>query len=945
MTVRARSPLTNNDYDDYSPQINDNGYVVWQGWDGSDWEVFLYDGSGIIPLTKNTSNDRRPQINNNGYVVWDGYDDSDSEIFLAIPCDQFNEEIRLLASYPADLNSNPLAPPVTKPIGAFEFHLSEATACAGRMAVRFDLNSPEFDVTENLSRNADGTYTLSIDPLDPTGPCPYSPIEIEGIHYITLKADYYMEESSGITLRFLVVEDALTVRPAEVYEMTPSHSPGDQEILTVPEGTPPYTWSAVCGAFYPGCFANDISQCTGNTCTVAAGPYLGRYHVEVKDAANTRTRISVTIEEPPQVDALRLEPNFIVTKVNETVELGIEGRESASGFECAAFGGSTSSCQVIFDGQDYKVRYTAGGLAGDDHELKVWESADPSSAYRVPISHIQPGLAILVTGAGHPPHAPGVCEMTEGTLSDDLEVADITNQVYTTFQRGGFSNDAIYFLYGNELPHEEGSYEYIKPCWLDSSYGVAARNTLEQAIKSWAYTETLTRFEDPQDATLYIYLLDHGTQGETFYLYDAGDQYCANQNGTVNGCDCTAVAEGQRELDPEALRTWIEEYQGDVATATGKAPPTVVVVLDFCYSGSFVDDLDHVPLGDRPGDKIVVTSVGAGETTNINRLASFSIGFFNALDMNRTVWDAFQDGTGTQSDRTPMLDDNNDGMGDFRAPSCPSSLDGCVSREFKPFKQSFGNSFCPPTAAMSQGTYMVTAAGSEATTLWDHEAPLPTSGENPVVILGAAFDVVVAVPVEVEEDIHRILATVVPPGVEFSEAPILTFIEDDDRLTTTLTEYRVTIAASVLSETGTIRSITGRITRTGSSRTCGIWWLRCKQRARMRTGTGSRTGRTTVRRISTRTRSMRTGTATGGSATVMTTRVTISRSAGLKSATPQHSIVPPVRSISIRVPQRSRGMGQTTTVIRTHRTGNRGERLRLMRRSCRQGGVTQGGTL
>ena len=90
----------------------------------------------------------------------------------------------------------------------------------------------------------------------------------------------------------------------------------------------------------------------------------------------------------------------------------------------------------------------------------------------------------------------------------------------------------------------------------------------------------------------------------------------------------------------------------------------MVVVLDFCYSGSFVDDLDHVPLGDRPGDKIVVTSVGAGETTNINRLASFSIGFFNALDMNRTVWDAFQDGTGTQSDRTPMLDDNNDGMGD-----------------------------------------------------------------------------------------------------------------------------------------------------------------------------------------------------------------------------------------------------------------------------------------
>ena len=131
-------------------------------------------------------------------------------------------------------------------------------------------------------------------------------------------------------------------------------------------------------------------------------------------------------------------------------------------------------CQVTFDGQDYKVNYTAGGLAGDDLELRVHENAPPYTAYRIPISLIQPGLAILVTGAGHPPHNPGVCEMTEGTLSDDLEVADITNQVYTTFQRGGFSNDAIHFLYGSGLPYEEedplsGTLEHIKPCWLDTS--------------------------------------------------------------------------------------------------------------------------------------------------------------------------------------------------------------------------------------------------------------------------------------------------------------------------------------------------------------------------------------------------------------------------------------------------------------------------------------------
>ncbi len=32
--------LTNNAYYDYAPQINNNGYVVWYGWDGSDYEIF-----------------------------------------------------------------------------------------------------------------------------------------------------------------------------------------------------------------------------------------------------------------------------------------------------------------------------------------------------------------------------------------------------------------------------------------------------------------------------------------------------------------------------------------------------------------------------------------------------------------------------------------------------------------------------------------------------------------------------------------------------------------------------------------------------------------------------------------------------------------------------------------------------------------------------------------
>jgi len=74
--------LTNNSYYDDIPQINDNGYVVWYGWDGSDYEIFLYNGTSTIQLTNNTYDDMYPQINNNGYVVWEGDVGPAGEIFL-----------------------------------------------------------------------------------------------------------------------------------------------------------------------------------------------------------------------------------------------------------------------------------------------------------------------------------------------------------------------------------------------------------------------------------------------------------------------------------------------------------------------------------------------------------------------------------------------------------------------------------------------------------------------------------------------------------------------------------------------------------------------------------------------------------------------------------------------------------------------------------------------
>jgi hypothetical protein len=74
--------ITDNSLGSRSPGINNNGYVVWYEWDGLDYEIFLYDGTTITQLTNNSYDDKSPGINDNGYVVWYGWDGTDDEIFL-----------------------------------------------------------------------------------------------------------------------------------------------------------------------------------------------------------------------------------------------------------------------------------------------------------------------------------------------------------------------------------------------------------------------------------------------------------------------------------------------------------------------------------------------------------------------------------------------------------------------------------------------------------------------------------------------------------------------------------------------------------------------------------------------------------------------------------------------------------------------------------------------
>ncbi|MBW1834223.1 MAG: hypothetical protein JRI62_05410, partial [Deltaproteobacteria bacterium] len=81
--------LTDNDRSDYGPRINDNNQVAWFGGDifgagGTDNEVFFYDGLTTYQITDNNLSDDDVWINNTGHILWyqSELDGTNEELFL-----------------------------------------------------------------------------------------------------------------------------------------------------------------------------------------------------------------------------------------------------------------------------------------------------------------------------------------------------------------------------------------------------------------------------------------------------------------------------------------------------------------------------------------------------------------------------------------------------------------------------------------------------------------------------------------------------------------------------------------------------------------------------------------------------------------------------------------------------------------------------------------------
>ena len=60
--------ITDNSYNDSSPQINAAGQIVWYGSDGTHKGIYLYDHGVISQITNNA--DDVTQINGSGQIIW-----------------------------------------------------------------------------------------------------------------------------------------------------------------------------------------------------------------------------------------------------------------------------------------------------------------------------------------------------------------------------------------------------------------------------------------------------------------------------------------------------------------------------------------------------------------------------------------------------------------------------------------------------------------------------------------------------------------------------------------------------------------------------------------------------------------------------------------------------------------------------------------------------------
>jgi hypothetical protein len=192
------------------------------------------------------------------------------------------------------------------------------------------------------------------------------------------------------------------------------------------------------------------------------------------------------------------------------------------------------------------------------------------------------GKAIIVLGGGN----------AEINL-DWKTFSSVASQVHKVFLRRQFNDDEDIHFLSPSLSEIQGA---------DT---VTTLETLEKAITDWAKRQVNSQ------VPLYLYLLSH----------NLGNQFLLEKTETQ-----------QKYLSPQLLDTWLDRLP--------EGTP-VTVVIEACYSGNFISQA-----GTKSAlvgkNRTVISSARGDKQSKIARSSSFSRTFFNLIENNKTVAEAFE---------------------------------------------------------------------------------------------------------------------------------------------------------------------------------------------------------------------------------------------------------------------------------------------------------------
>ncbi|MCP4639096.1 MAG: hypothetical protein GY851_01610, partial [bacterium] len=290
----------------------------------------------------------------------------------------------------------------------------------------------------------------------------------------------------------------------------------------------------------------------------------------------------------------------------------------------------------------------SGVAVSGEGGVYVTERRNPRVQKFKPVILTERAKAIVVAGGG--PY-PGNDLWTATQASANYAYAALTSQAFT--------KETIYYLSADtDLDLDNNGV-------ADDVDGDCTKANLQTALLTWGPDQ----LGGLPTGDVVLYLVDHGGP-DTFRLSET---------------EILTAAE---------LAPWLDTLEAQIQ---GK----LIVVVDACYCGSFVDDLSS------PG-RIVITSAASDEEAQFQGSVSFSDYFWTRVFAGDTVQTAFDVGVAGMASQTPLLDDNGNATAN-------DATDGAVA-SVTHIGTGTHNTFNAPVISAAVGDHTLT--GTATMTLW-----------------------------------------------------------------------------------------------------------------------------------------------------------------------------------------------------------------------------------